>query len=62
MSWVGKLWQHNYIHRLSLKLDISKDKWSKNLPVSGENKAQMRHVKTPLEKKTNHPPYTSSGE
>jgi hypothetical protein len=35
-SWVGKLWQHDSIHRLSLKLDIGKDKWLKNFPMIGE--------------------------
>ncbi len=43
-------------NQLSFKLDIDEDEWLKNLPISGENGAHMRHMKTPLEKKTNHSP------
>jgi hypothetical protein len=44
------------IHWLSLKLDIDKNEWSKNLPMSGENGAHMKHVKILSEEKTNHLP------
>jgi hypothetical protein len=29
MSWVGKLWQHDYTHLLSLILDIGENEWLK---------------------------------
>ncbi len=38
------------------KLDIGENEWLKNLPMSGENGAYMRHEKTPLEEKTNRLP------
>jgi hypothetical protein len=59
MSWVGEFWQRNYTHWLSLKGNIDEDEWSKNLPMNGENKAHMKHVKIPPKEKTNHPPKTS---
>jgi hypothetical protein len=37
-------------------LNIGENEWSKDLPMSGENKAHMRHVKTPPKEKTSHPP------
>jgi hypothetical protein len=55
-SWVRELWQHNCTHQLSLKLDINENEWSKNLPMSGENEAHKRHLKTHLQKKTSHSP------
>jgi hypothetical protein len=58
VSWVGELWLHNYIHQISLKLNIDENEWLKNLPASGKNGAHKRHVKTPFEKKTNCPPKT----
>jgi hypothetical protein len=59
MSWVGELWLHNYTHWVSLKLNIDENEWLKNLPMSGKNGARKRHVKTPLERKTNCPSKTS---
>ncbi len=38
------------------KLDINEDEWLKNHPKNGGNGEFERHEKTPLEKKTNHPP------
>ncbi len=43
-------------HQLSLKLNIDKNEWSKNLPMSGENGVHMRHVKILYEEKTNRLP------
>jgi hypothetical protein len=56
MSWAGELYQRNCTHQLSLMLDISDNEWSKDLPMSGENKAHMKHMKTLPKEKTNHPP------
>jgi hypothetical protein len=47
---------------LSLKLNIDKNKWSMNLPMSGKNEVHKRHVKTPPKGKTNYPLKTSRGE
>jgi hypothetical protein len=55
-SWAKELWPHDCTHWLSLKLDIGENEWLKNLPMSGENEAHMRHDKTPLEEKTNYSP------
>jgi hypothetical protein len=41
-TWVGELWQHDCTHQLSLKLDIDEKKWTKILPVGGENGAHMK--------------------
>ncbi len=38
------------------KLDIGENEWLKNLPMSGENGAHMRHMKTSSKEKTSHPP------
>jgi len=53
VSWVGELWQHDYIQWFSLKLGINENGWLKNLPMSGENGAHKRHVKTPPKEKIN---------
>jgi hypothetical protein len=39
-----------------LKLDIDKDKWLKNLPMSEKNGVHIKHVKAFLEKKIDHLP------
>ncbi len=44
------------IDQLFLKLNIGKNKWMKNLPMSGENKVHKRHMKTPFKEKTIRPP------
>jgi hypothetical protein len=38
------------------KLDIDEKKWSKKCLKIGGNGEFERHERTPLEKKTNHPP------
>jgi hypothetical protein len=53
MGWKALVAQL-YSSILPKKLDISKNKWSKSLPMSGENRVHKRHLKTHLEKKTNH--------
>ncbi len=52
-SWVGKFQQCKCTHQFSLNLNINKNEWLKNLPMSGENKARMKHMKTLFENKTN---------
>jgi hypothetical protein len=55
-SWGGELLQRDCVHWLSLKLDIDENEWLKNLPMSGENEAHVKHVKILLKKKTSHSP------
>jgi hypothetical protein len=58
VSWAREFWLCDYTHWVSLKLDISENEWSKNLPMNGENGVHKRHMKTLLEGKTSHLPKT----
>jgi hypothetical protein len=52
-NYVNQFLKQNYIHWLSLELDIGKNEWLKKLPMNDENGVHMKHMKIPLKKRPN---------